>query len=534
MSAFTGMDTEAVREQAARCAAAAAHVDLLRATLTAVIEGADWTGPDAIGFRSAWADGPGADLARMAEELRTGGATLAAQADEQDQVSAADGDATVDGTGSAAACRTPETLIPPATNSGDRGYRHQDNPWIPNWLEDPAEAALARGVGTIGGEVRQGVDTVIGLAAAVGDLLGLQTGGLRQMGRDMDRLGSILTDLGTGERVPAIAEVAASTVVVIGSTGAAGYELLTGRDTAFLDDRGGGIVRDVATTTGPQPSPQTLQDLVLGNDALRVLNPEAHPLEAGQIGVQQVRGADGATAYIVQIPPTEGAPITSVPAAYGGQGDSRDWGSNLRLVAGQHPAAMDDVQAAMRAAGIPPGAHVMLVGHSQGGIVADHLAADPAFNNCSGREGSYDVTHVFTVGAPVQTVVPAQAGTQSVNVSHRSAIGPEGVSGDLIAELDLGGRQLTGGVLGAPNQHEVSLPGYPTPSANEEEVLRHNHDSVGTHGETDLGYAGSVARATGTDPTLSALQRELTGTYIGEGTEVTSSSVITVGREPRA
>src|SRR5699024_10123338 len=128
----------------------------------------------------------------------------------------------------------------------------------------------------------------------------------------------------------------------------------------------------------------------------------------------------------------EGASVMDVPGAYGAQGNSRDWGSNLRLVSGQHPAAMDDVRAAVEAAGVPPGADVMIVGHSQGGIVANQLSADPTFNSASGQPGTYDVTHILSVGSPVQTVVPAQLSTQSVNVNHANTIGTGGAGGDLI------------------------------------------------------------------------------------------------------
>src|SRR5699024_10093905 len=161
----------------------------------------------------------------------------------------------------------------------------------------------------------------------------------------------------------------------------------------------------------PAQGAQTLQDLIVQNDALRMDNPGG-PLEHGQIGIQEVhRTGGGDPAYIVQVPPTEGAAFSDVPGAYGEQGNSRDWGSNLRLVAGQHPAAMDDVRAAREAAGVPAGADVLLVGHSQGGIVANHLSADPTFNSSSGDSGTYNVTHAFSVGSPVQTVVPAQGST---------------------------------------------------------------------------------------------------------------------------
>lgn len=532
MNAFWGMDTEAARGHAQKVAGAGTSLQDLHGSLAAAISAVAWTGADAESFREAWATGAGTRLAELASTLEVTAKGLEAQAEEQDQVSGPDG---ADERSDPGECRGPQSSIPDAPgDGGDQGYRHHDNPFVPNWLEDPIEQAFSDAAGTASDLIGRGVDEVMDGAVTLGDRMGLETGGLEQLHRDADHLGSMLTDLATGERVPAIAELASSSIVTALSAGTAGYELITGEDTPFMDDRPGGIVHDVATTDGPQRGPQSLQDLIVDNNRLRLANPEGRPLEAGQIGVQQVRRADGSEAYIVQIPPTEGARMTSSPDAWGGQGNARDWGSNLRLVAGQHPASMDDVQAAMDAAGIPQGSDVMLVGHSQGGIIADHLAADPSFNNCSGGPGSYNITHVFTVGAPGQTVVPAQDGTQSVNVAHQAGLSPGGISGDGISMLDLGGRQVTGGQLSAPNQHEVALPGYPTASLNPKTILENNHDSVGPADEPYLGYSGSLARHTSSDPTLSALQRDLNGAYIGPGTQVTRNTVVTVGREDRA
>ncbi len=61
------------------------------------------------------------------------------------------------------------------------------------------------------------------------------------------------------------------------------------------------------------------------------------------------------------------------------------------------------VKEAMRAAGVPPGADVMLVGHSFGAYTALELASDPTFNDAMGHNngGPYhvNVTHVMGAGA---------------------------------------------------------------------------------------------------------------------------------------
>lgn len=522
MNAFRGMDTAQLRGHAERLQTASFEVQDLAVRLGTAVQAAPWRGPDAEEFRRRWTALAAHRIEAVRAELLALGDEALSEADQQDLVSHADRSSPDPGGPPMPPAEAPEL---------SRGYLQKDGPWIPNWLEDSIEGAASGPAGTLSDGIGRGFGTSMGLLGRGLSELGMRGDGLAQFGRDAVHFGEILEDWATGERVPTIAEVGAAGLLTVGSAGVGIYEAVTGEDTPLLDDRPGGIVESVRTDDSPAQSPQTLHELILQNDALRMDNPTGAQLEHGQIGLQEVHRAQGGDpAYIVQIPPTEGAGFTDVPGAYGGQGNSRDWGSNLRLVSGQHPAAMDDVRAAMEAAGVPPGAEVLIVGHSQGGIVANHLSADPTFNSASGEAGTYDVTHTFSVGSPVQTVLPAQGSTQSVNVHHDSAIGPGGISGDLIPGLDLGGVQVDGGILAAPNRHEVSLPGYPVPSLHPVTILESNHDSTSPGGGTGGGYSGSVGRATATDPTLSALQEDLTGVYLGDGTYVAQSQVVTVGR----
>lgn len=519
MNAFLGMDITQLRAHAARLHTASSEVEVLTARLGVAVQGAPWTGPDAEAFRGRWTALATSRLEEVCGDLLALGDEATCEADQQELVSGADGDSP--GT-------SRSTLLPAQTADLSGRLLQEDNPWVPNWLVHSLDAGAAGLAGTVSDGLGRGVSTGVGLPGGGPDQLGVRMDGFAQFQRDAGHFGEILEDWVTGERVPTIAEVGAAGLVTLGSAGVGAYEGVTGQDTPFLDDRPGGIIESI--DPGPAQGPETLQDLILQNDALRIDNPGG-PLGTGQIGIQEVRSVEGGDpVFIVQVPPTEGASVIDVPGAYGEQGNSRDWGSNLRLVSGQHPAAMDDVRAAMEAAGVPPGAEVMIVGHSQGGIVATQLAADPTFNSASGHPGTYDVTHTFSMGSPVQTVVPAQGSTQSVNVSHAGGIGAGGISGDLIPALDLGGAQVDGGTLGSPHRHEVLLPGYPVLSLNPVTILESNHDSVGLQGQADAGYSGSVGRATATDPTLSALQEDLTGKYLGDGTYIAESQVVTVGR----
>lgn len=523
MNAFYGMDTQQVRDHSAACRAGATRIEQLRGSLDASVSAVEWVGPDADAFRDQWVQLSSQRIGGLLEQLEQRATLLEGEADQQDVVSDRDGTESGPPGG--------DSSLPDAPHGDtDRGYLHEDNPWIPNWLERPAEGLFSGTAGAVSDALGWGGNLLMDGISGIGNTLGLNMDGFDQFRRDADHLGGVLTDWVTGERVPTISELAASTLLTLGSGGVAGYEAITGNDTMLLDDRPGGIVHDVSTSTDPSPSPQTLQELILQNNALRMDNPGGAPLEAGQIGIQEVHSSEGGEpVYIVQVPPTEGAGI-GTPEAWGAQGNSRDWASNLRLVAGQHPAAMDDVRAAMEAAGIPPGANVMMVGHSQGGIVNSRLAADPTFNSTSGEPGTYNVTHAFSVGSPVQTVLPANSGTEVVNVTHGpAALGWPNSTGDHIAHLDLQGTQVSGGTLQSPNVHEVILPGRPAGTQGAE-WLHVNHDSVGAGGDPNGGYSGSVGSSTQGHPVLGPLQSDLSGVYLGDGTYVSRSHVVTVGR----
>jgi len=100
--------------------------------------------------------------------------------------------------------------------------------------------------------------------------------------------------------------------------------------------------------------------------------------------VQIIELANGS--YIVQLPGTQalGAVRSDNPV---------DFATNAALMAGRDTEMERLVTAAMK--DIPPGAPVMLTGHSQGGITAAALASDPGFTR------RYDVQSVVTGGSPI-------------------------------------------------------------------------------------------------------------------------------------
>ncbi|GAA2510818.1 alpha/beta hydrolase [Pilimelia columellifera] len=132
-----------------------------------------------------------------------------------------------------------------------------------------------------------------------------------------------------------------------------------------------------------------------------------------QIDVRVVGGRAGDTAYIVDIPGTKvwNAPGAHSPALH-------DLGTNLHALAGESTTRQHAVAEALRRAGAGPDDPVMLVGHSQGGLVAAQAARD------SGAGGfAFNVTHVVAVGAPIGHVV-APSHVQVLSLENRHDIVP--------------------------------------------------------------------------------------------------------------
>ncbi len=149
-------------------------------------------------------------------------------------------------------------------------------------------------------------------------------------------------------------------------------------------------------------TPGTLEDLVSN---LADTNSGAD----GEIDIQQIGEGDGAR-FVVHLPGTDSWGTDA--------GDVRDLQANLQLVGGQDTAYTRGIAEAMRDAGVPSGAPVLLVGHSQGGMAAVHLAADPSFQE------AYDVRHVVTAGSPTAQVAHVPAGTQVLSLENSGDVVP--------------------------------------------------------------------------------------------------------------
>jgi hypothetical protein len=133
------------------------------------------------------------------------------------------------------------------------------------------------------------------------------------------------------------------------------------------------------------------------------------------IDVRKVVGPDGKVAYIVDIPGTK---VWNLPG--GDQGSANDFGTNIDAMAGNETVLQKGVEDAMRRAGIGPNDPVMLVGHSQGGMVAARAANDFVV------AGEFNVTHVVTAGSPIGRM-PIPDNVQVLSMEN---------SGDIVPHLD--------------------------------------------------------------------------------------------------
>jgi len=147
----------------------------------------------------------------------------------------------------------------------------------------------------------------------------------------------------------------------------------------------------IVTETGIDDScpamtpPRSLNDIVSG---LAERNDGA----SGEISVSFVVASDGSRHAIVDIPGTKSW-------SPGHTSDITSLATNLRAIQGRPTSYEQGVLDAMSEAGVTSHDDVMLVGHSEGGMVAVDAARDAAVS------GQFHVSHVVTAGAPIGKTV---------------------------------------------------------------------------------------------------------------------------------
>ena len=178
-----------------------------------------------------------------------------------------------------------------------------------------------------------------------------------------------------------------------------------GSSRGWLTESGRRVQVTAVPTAGRADAPESLADLLATQDDLE--GPEGEP---DRVRVVQVPQADGSSAWVVVIPGTQ------VWSPRAGPNPS-DLTSDVLLMAQQETLLAAGVERALHLAQQDAGRAgladpVLVAGHSQGGIVAAALAADPGFRQ------RQRVTHVVASGAPIARM-PVPADVSVLALEHR-------------------------------------------------------------------------------------------------------------------
>lgn len=212
-----------------------------------------------------------------------------------------------------------------------------------------------------------------------------------------------------------------------------------GAGTVPASARLGGEPRDVTVApvqrAGPQSAPRSLADA-----AARVPG-------GGQtrIRVERYTMTDGSRQFAVYVAGTQTAAANT--------GDPFDMASNVELYAGERSTSYDATLAALERAGANPGDVVHAFGHSQGAMVATHVAI----------EGGYDTRTLITFGSPVEGDVSDT--TLSIALRHGD---------DPVAALAAGGHPAP---VGAPGSFVAERTGDPLPGLHDIGMPSHGIDA---------------------------------------------------------
>ncbi|MEU9304721.1 hypothetical protein [Streptomyces sp. NPDC048269] len=146
------------------------------------------------------------------------------------------------------------------------------------------------------------------------------------------------------------------------------------------------------------------------NDIVSYINDIGALGNHGLALLRRVECADGHVRHVLLLPGTSfGLPSNSTPQDLVGAFDG-----SLRSDTTYTRAA----QKLLRRAGLPAGSELMLVGHSLGGLTAMNLAMDVELAS------TYRITHVVTVGSPIDNKRPADHTTQVISLVNKHDVIP--------------------------------------------------------------------------------------------------------------
>jgi uncharacterized protein YukE len=284
-----------------------------------------------------------------------------------------------------------------------------------------------------------------------------------------DRLGNF-GDMGwrwltTGEP-PSITEFGSNTVLLGAAAATLGITIRTlGAYNPHLFDDGRPVAGD--------PIPVGVGDPGAADEGVRLNTPVPSTVSAimdSTIAAYSDQGQPGTPDTSVRIttvhkPGEPDAYIISIPGTTrwwpDGANNPTDLTGNLELAGGNLSTAAEAVRLAMEKAGIPPGAPVMLSGHSQGGMIAVSLASNPEFTE------RFNVTNVVTFGSPIDST-PIPADIDVLALQH---------AGDPVPKVDLGDAAVApDGRISATQDNAATKVTLPNPAGDPGIANMNYHD----------------------------------------------------------
>lgn len=410
---FWGMDTEQVLSGADALEHAAGRLDEILDQLHGVTMAAPWEGPDADAFRDSWLQVRAQGDSLVVPDVRARARMMSDHAAEQDRAS-------------------------------DVGGGFWDS--VADFFQDAGEPVatlvdtVATGADRLGEQISDGFSGLFSAGTqmwnGLTDYASTLLGNVAETSKTP--YGMVHNLLTTGSW-PSLTELVVGTIDHRLDTLNTTVHAVTGHDMNLADDGSGYADAPQRVHPGQDGAPdlndpRTVADLIHNTNALY------GDEETGEVGMTVVRDESGdVTGVVATIPGTElWGPIA---------GDNPlDLTGNAAL-AGPHgrsagsQATADAVTQLYERHDIPPGTPLMLSGHSQGGMIASSLAADPDFAS------RHNLTNVMSYGAPVDNY-DVSPGVDYLHLQHL---------GDPVPLIDLEG--FPHGTGHHPNVETVTMPG---------------------------------------------------------------------------
>ncbi|GAB3171149.1 hypothetical protein GCM10027059_38860 [Myceligenerans halotolerans] len=526
-----GQDIEQVRELSRTFERSAQNLESARQLVDGVVFGFDGWGPNVDQMRDLWSSDLAPSLTLAADALRGAGDKAAQNADDQQDTTDSDGGGAFAG---ATATGSVQAESPFAGVTAEISGEADDGGGVLDWFGDRLDDA-GDGIDWLGGQVSDGAGWITDQASDLGDWItdtASDAGdwitdtasdigdGLADAGSTIGDSFSNLGDAGglfwdaTGGSIldgewPRTTEVIASGLMLEGAW----------VDTLITAGTGGMVDLNLFDDGDPyagEPQPVDENDVTVPHelDDITQSVTDAYQAGDGNVRITTIDTPDGPR-VIVSVPGTE--PWTP------GTGDiPNDLAGNLITAGGGTSSMTEAVELAMQNADIPPGAEVLMVGHSQGGMTVADLLSDSDFVS------EYNVTNAITLGAPIDSdhIDPS---VSVLEMQHEY---------DAVPALDMG-----------DGLYNPAAPLIPIPSGSEQAGQNHTevtfdspdgvapYDVLGNHSHEK--YTDSIAEATDPnpdnpayDPAVAAYQQQLIEAgFLGENNDSQTSAVdIQLGR----